>query len=204
MLKTLRDSLSAGILISIGGCVFLACDNKYVGAVMFTVALLCICLKGYYLFTGKIGYLVDDHSPKNILRLFVGLAGNLAATFLIGMLIRTVMPALGETATAICMNKLGTSFFPVLVRGIFCGVLMYLAVSIYAEKKTVVGIIFCIPVFIISGFEHSIADCFYLGASGIFTPAVAGFIATVVLGNTIGAVILPLLSYEKRKKNDGQ
>ena len=200
MLKTLRDGISAGILISIGGSVFLACDNKYVGAVMFTVALLCICLKGYYLFTGKIGYVADDHSPKNILKLLIGLAANLASTFLIGMLIRSVLPALGDTAQKICTAKLEIPFFPVLVRGIFCGILMYLAVSIYAEKKTVVGILFCVPVFIVSGFEHSIADCFYLGASGIFTLAVPAFIMTVVLGNTIGAVILPLLSYGKKEK----
>ena len=34
----------AGILIGIGGSVYLACDNKYVGAVLFSVALLCICM----------------------------------------------------------------------------------------------------------------------------------------------------------------
>ena len=133
------------------------------------------------------------------MRLVIGLVANLASTFLIGMLIRSVLPALSETAQKICEAKLTVPFFPVLVRGIFCGVLMYLAVSIYAEKNTVVGILFCVPVFIVSGFEHSIADCFYLGASGIFTLAVPAFIMTVVLGNTIGAVILPLLSYGRKK-----
>ena len=47
MLKKTVSGLSAGLLITIGGSVFLACDNRYVGAVMFSVALLCICLKGY-------------------------------------------------------------------------------------------------------------------------------------------------------------
>ncbi len=58
MLNKILSGISAGILISIGGSVFLACDNKYVGAVMFSVALLCICLKGYSLYTGKIGFIL--------------------------------------------------------------------------------------------------------------------------------------------------
>ena len=40
MLKTLGGGLCAGVLISIGGTVFLSCDNKYVGAVLFSVALV--------------------------------------------------------------------------------------------------------------------------------------------------------------------
>ena len=66
MAKTVFGALSAGIMISIGGSVFLACDNKYVGAVLFSVALLCICNLGYYLYTGKIAYLANDFSKKNI------------------------------------------------------------------------------------------------------------------------------------------
>ena len=67
MVKTVFGAVSAGIMISIGGSVFLSCDSKYVGAVLFSVALLCICYLGYYLFTGKIGYLANDFSKKNIL-----------------------------------------------------------------------------------------------------------------------------------------
>ena len=75
---------------------------------------------------------------------------------------------------------------------------MYLAVSIYKEKNNVIGIIFCIPVFILAGFEHSIADLFYFAASGIVSLKALGFIWTVILGNSIGAVILPLLSFKRR------
>ena len=66
MIKTAVNSISAGILIAIGGSVYLACDNKYAGAALFSVALLCICYLGYYLFTGKIGYLATDRAKKNI------------------------------------------------------------------------------------------------------------------------------------------
>ena len=201
MLKTAAGAIGAGIMITIGGSVFLACDSRYVGAVLFSVALLCICYLGHYLFTGKIGYLVDDHSGKNIAYLIVGLLINLAVTFLLGMLIRVALPALGETAETLCTAKLNQSFLNTFIRACFCGVLMFAAVEIFKEKKTPVGIIFCIPVFILSGFEHSIADMFYFGASGIFDAKILSFEAAAVLGNAVGSVVLALVSRVIKKTN---
>ena len=195
MLKTVTGSISAAIMISIGGSVFLAAaDNRYWGAILFSVALLSICYLGLYLYTGKIGYLVEDHSPKNLATLGVGLSGNLAVTFPVGMLIRRAIPNLGERAQAICELKLEQSFGSTLVRAIFCGVLMYIAVEIFRSKKSPIGVLFGIPVFILAGFEHSIADMFYFGASGIASGKIAVFEIAAVLGNSIGSVILPLLS----------
>ena len=193
MLKNFLSSVCAGVLISIGGCVFLACENRYVGAVLFSVALLCICLKGYALYTGRVGYIIESHKKSDFAALAVILIGNLITTFLLGMLVRVSMPQLGETATAICSGKLTQAFWQTLVRAFFCGILMYLAVSIYKEKNSVLGILFCVPVFILCGFEHSIADMFYLGASGIFSVKIILFTALVVAGNTFGAIVLPLL-----------
>lgn len=193
MLKTFRESLCAGILITIGGTVFLSCENKTVGAVLFSVALLCICYKSYYLFTGKIGYIVEQHTKQDFLNLDIGLFGNLAATFFLGMLMRTVLPNIGEKAAEMCSAKLAQFPLYTFIRGFFCGILMYLAVSIYKEKNSVLGILFCVPVFILCGFEHSIADMFYLGASGIFSVKIILFTALVVAGNTFGAIVLPLL-----------
>ncbi len=194
MLKTLTGGVSAAIMISIGGSVFLACgDNKYYGAILFSVALLSICYLGLYLYTGKIGYLVEDHSPKNLAMLGIGLSANLAVTFPVGMLIRRAIPNLGERAEAICQAKLDQSFGSTLIRAIFCGVLMYIAVEIFRSKKSPIGVLFGIPVFILAGFEHSIADMFYFGASGIADAKIATFEIAAVLGNSIGSVILPLL-----------
>ena len=194
MVKTVFGAVSAGIMIAIGGSVFLSCDSKYVGAVLFSVALLCICYLGYYLFTGKIGYLANDFSKKNILNLTVGLAVNLITTFLLGLLIRFAFPTLLDKAYIMCSAKLEQAFLITFIRAIFCGVLMYTAVEIFKEKKTPLGIIFCIPVFILCGFEHSIADMFYFGVSGIFTTKILTFELAAVLGNTVGGLILPLLS----------
>ena len=68
MLRRIISGISAGLLVSIGGCVFLALANdvqtKFVGAILFAVALLVICYRGYSLFTGKVGFMVDDYSKN--------------------------------------------------------------------------------------------------------------------------------------------
>ena len=194
MLKKLLSGLCAGILITIGGSIFLACENRYVGAVLFSVALLCICYKGYSLYTGRVGYLPEKHDRDALSGLFLGLVGNTVGTVAGGYAIRMALPMLGETAEALCAGKMGQTFPQTLVRAIFCGLLMYLAVSIFRYKGTPVGVIFCIPVFILSGFEHSIADIFYFAAGNAFSLRSVGFILTVILGNTIGGVLLPVLS----------
>ena len=191
MLKTFCDSVCAGVLISIGGCVFLACDNRYAGAVLFSVALLCICLKGYVLFTGRVGYIVESHTTADTSSLFIGLAGNLLTTFLLGLLVRVSMPALGEAAYAVCASKLTQTLPQTLVRAFFCGILMYLAVSIYKEKNTVIAIVFCVPVFILSGFEHSIADMFYFGMANVWSADMLVRLLVITAGNAVGGLLIP-------------
>lgn len=194
------SGISAGILISIGGSVFLSCENRYVGAVMFSVALLCICFKGYSLFTGRVGYLPEKHSKKDVSALLLGLLGNAIGTAVCGLLIRYAVPAIGVAAEKACTLKLEQAALQTFLRAVFCGVLMYLAVSIFRDKSTPIGILFCIPVFILSGFEHSIADMFYFAATGSFSFDVLKFIVIVILGNSVGGVLLPLLAIPGKKQ----
>ena len=194
MIKGTVNGLMAGILIAIGGSVFLACDNRVVGAVLFTVALLCICYKGYGLFTGKVGFLPEKWDKDNWTVVLTALLGNLIATALCGWAIRYGLPALGTAAEVICEAKLQQFWLQTAVRGVFCGILMYLAVSIYRDHKSIVAILFCVPVFILSGFEHSIADMFYFAAAGIVSWQACGFLWIVILSNAAGGVLLPLLS----------
>lgn len=199
-LKKIISGLMAGILISIGGSVFLAVENRTVGAILFTVALLCICIRGYSLFTGKVGFLPEAHGKEEISVLLLGLLGNTVATIVCGLAVRYAVPSSGAVATTICNAKLESqSFAQTLIRAIFCGILMYLAVSIFREKNRIVGILFCVPVFILAGFEHSIADLFYFGASGIVSLEACGFLWTVILGNAIGGVLLPSLQLVGKK-----
>ena len=47
--RTAILSLAAGVFISIGGTVFLSCEDRVVGAVLFSVGLLSICCMGLFL-----------------------------------------------------------------------------------------------------------------------------------------------------------
>lgn len=197
MLRKLLSGVAAGVCISLGGSVFLACENKIVGSIFFCVALLCICYKGYALFTGKVGFIPEKHGKEELSVLFLGLLGNLIGTVLCGLLVSVALPNLSETAAAICNTKLDQPILSTLIRGFFCGVLMYLAVSIFRDKQKSIGILFCIPVFILSGFEHSIADMFYFACGKVFTCNSLLFILLVVLGNAVGGMLLPIITMKK-------
>ena len=194
MLKLVIDGIKAGIMIAIGGSVFLACENRYIGAVLFSVALLSICLKGYSLFTGKVGYLPENHSKEAFKILLCGLLGNIISTISLGFAVGFANPALKETAFAICEAKLSQEPLQTLIRAIFCGVLMYMAVSTYREKNTLAGIFLCVPVFILAGFEHSIANMFYFGVSGMINLDTVIYLLVVIAGNSIGGMAMPILN----------
>ena len=184
--RDLTLGILAGILIGIGGSVYLSCDNKYVGAVLFSVALLCICMRGFALFTGKVGFIVEAHTRADVSALLLSLLGNLIGTFAAGAAIRYAMPSLGEKALTLCEGKLAQTAPETFLRALFCGILMYLAVVIYRKNQSVWGIFFCVPVFILSGFEHSIANMFYFSASGIVSVEAFFYLWIVILGNAAG------------------
>ena len=192
--RDLIDGVLAGCLVSIGGTVLLSCDNRYLGALLFCIALLAICWFGFNLYTGKVGFLALDHSGKSLRTAYIGLLGNFLGTLAMGFLIALALPALREAALAACEKRLTQLPLQTFLRGCFCGVLMYIAVWTYREKKTVVGILFCIPVFVLSGFEHSIADMFYFSLAGtVFQTKSLLFLLLVVLGNSLGGMAIPLL-----------
>ena len=189
----LIDGVLAGAMVSIGGAALLSCDNKVIGAVLFCIALLSICWFGFNLYTGKVGFLLADHSRTNLSLTFTGLLGNALGTLLFGLLIAAALPQLREAALAACAKRLTQLPWQTLLRGFFCGMLMYTAVWVYRERKTPLGILFCIPVFILSGFEHSIADMFYFSLAGLFRLQSLWFLLLVVLGNSLGGLFIPFL-----------
>ena len=192
--RGLIDGVLAGCLVSIGGTVLLSCDNRYIGALLFCIALLAICWFGFNLYTGKVGFLVADHSGRSLATAYIGLLGNFLGTLMMGFLIAAAVPALRETARQACALRLEQLPLQTFLRGCFCGVLMYVAVWTNREKNTIIGILFCIPVFVLSGFEHSIADMFYFSlAAELFRPASLLFLLLVVLGNSLGAMFIPAL-----------
>ena len=80
-LKTFAYGVLAGICIAIGGTVFLATDNKVVGATFFTAGLFTICTFGFNLFTGKVCY-VFERDASYAIDLPIMWLGNLCGTWL--------------------------------------------------------------------------------------------------------------------------
>ena len=132
---TLILAVLAGGAIGIGGCVFLSLDDKVIGALIFTIGLYAICLHGLNLYTGKVGYLVNQPLPY-CLDLVIIWVGNLAGTFLaaVGMQ-ATRIASISEKAAEMCKIKLNDSLMSVFVLGIFCGFLMFVAVDGYRSTK---------------------------------------------------------------------
>lgn len=200
MLSKILNGVSAGLMVSIGCAVFLACENKVVGSILFTVALLVICFRGYSLYTGKIGFIPFSHKKEDFSVLLLGLLGNAIGMIVFGLLISVALPNLKEKAITICTAKLTQTWYQTIIRGLFCGVLMFIAVYVYKENKSIVAIIFAIPTFILCGFEHSVADIGYFAIANMFSLDIVLFILLVVIGNTIGSMILPYLSMANGKK----
>ena len=201
----IRESIKgilAGLCITLGGCVLLGCENRYIGALLFSVALPTICMLGFSLYTGKVGYLVNSHKGKDFATVYSGLLGNIIGCFGFGFLASESLPALVAKAQALCQGKLEQSFTEALIRAFFCGVLMYIAVRLYREKSTIVGIFVCVPAFILSGFEHSIANMFYFAAARIFHGEMVLYLLVIVLGNSLGGWCIPLLEKLTKEKTN--
>ncbi len=202
----ISEGILAGILISLGGAVFLACVqpetpySRYIGAFLFSLALICICIRGYALYTGKIGLLFDRHKKDDVSLLLLCLLGNAAGTVVCGAVIGWMMPALRETANTLCTAKLAQGYGFGFLRAIFCGMLVYLSVDVYQNHgHSVIGIVFCIPAFILSGYEHSIADIFYFATAGIVAGDAFLYLVMILLGNSVGGLIIPALRMVRPK-----
>ena len=184
-LVTFVKAWLAGVCIATGCNVYLACENRYIGATLFSMGLITILLFGFNLYTGKVGYVVDNQ-PNYIKYLAIILCGNFIGCLCIGI----VSPS--EIAQVICENKLQIPFLMVLFKAIMCGILMFIAVDTYKQHKTLLPAVFCVATFILSGYEHSIADMAYFVMGKTFTVEALLFIVTVIIGNTIGGIIIPL------------
>lgn len=184
--KCLVRAILAGMMISIGGCVYLGSEVKWVGAILFAVGLFTIFSFRLDLYTGKVGY-VFDNKPSYLVDLLVIIIGNFIGCFIVG----SMMPL--DAASSLVQTKLDNfAFFPVLFKGVLCGMLMFIAADCYKNSKSFIATFVCVPVFILSGFEHSIADMFYFCSAGSFSIESLVFILVVLLGNAIGGVLIPV------------
>ena len=202
--KNLFSAVLAGVMISFGGAVYLACvaaEKAQLGAVLFSMGLSVILIMGFLLFTGKTAYLLEN-KPSYILYLLTIWLGNILGCALMGLLVHVAKPNLAETAQTLCEAKLAQTPWQTTILGALCGILVYIAVDYFRsddDKKALpkyLLVFTCIPAFILCGFEHSVADMFYFAASSaysLYTVQGIVYILLVSAGNLVGAVVFHMV-----------
>ena len=197
VIKNLILSIYSGLCIGLGGTVYLSCDNKILGSFLFGLGLFTILNFGFNLFTGKVGYFVNN-KPSYWGFLGIVWLGNFIGTFLFAKMIAATRygATLQAKANALCLVKDGDSIVSLLVLGIFCGMLMFIAADGYKNIENQVGkvVVVFLPVmvFILSGFELCIADMFYFSLSGDFSALMLKSLIVITVGNSIGGGLIPL------------
>lgn len=194
MAETFKKSVAAGGMIGIGSTIYLSCENKVIGAILFSIGLFLICSFGMYLFTGKIGYVLQNKNKPNCLIIWLG---NLVGSIAVSLMVRIARPQLHTAAAALAENKMNLNWASVVLLSFLCGVLMYLAVDNFArhphELSGIIGVFLCVSVFILCGFEHSIADMNYLTvaiSSVAELPRYLLFLLVVSVMNGVGALVI--------------
>ncbi len=193
----LLRSIMTGFAIGLGGVVFLSCENKYIGSFLFGTGLFVILSFGFNLFTGKVGYAVEN-KPSYILDLAVIWIGNLIGTALMGgMILCTRIANIEERASAVCKIKFDDDLLSIFILAFFCGILMFIAADGFKKIENPVGKILAVflpvMVFILSGYEHCIANMFYFTIAKAWSLNTVGYLAVMTLGNAVGGMFIPFV-----------
>lgn len=189
--------IMAGISISMGGIAFLSSGNKIVGALFFTIGLFMVLVFKFNLFTGKVCYALDN-KPNYILRLIVIWLGNFTGAVLIGAVLSlTRLNSLQEACVALANIKLNDSVISLFILGVFCNMLIYLAVHGFNNFENpffkVLALFFGVSVFVLCGFEHCVADMFYFAFASSWSWAMLGRLLIITLGNIVGGLLIPAI-----------
>jgi formate/nitrite transporter FocA (FNT family) len=189
-------SCFAGICISLGCIIYLKVGGV-IGACLFSIGLISVVRYELDLYTGKAGFI-------NLLGLpdyaYLGrvLLGNIIGCLIVGLLCRFALPDLIEPAQHIIETRVTKGPLANGILGIGCGMLMTTAVLFAKADDDYVPLLFAVPVFILSGFVHSIADsCYFVISGGLhFFTYVLNYLF-IVIGNFIGCNV-----YRFSKKPD--
>ena len=134
----------ASLLIACGVAGALTLDNS-VSAILFAFGLFGVCTLDAYLFTGKIGYIWNEE-PLKLLSILIM---NIIFGYIIGYLLSIANPSLITVAqTKVHSWSFSLSY---LFKSVFCGMIMYIAVEMF-KQKNIFGILYGVPIFIVSGF----------------------------------------------------
>ncbi|MFA5393161.1 MAG: formate/nitrite transporter family protein [Candidatus Ratteibacteria bacterium] len=191
--------------------------GKFLAGTVFSVGLMLVLIPGAELFTGNIlmviGLLGKKYGVSKMLRNWlVVYLGNFIGGLLLAYLVfssgllqtNALTSTAGNIAARIAESKISLTFFQGFYRGILCNMLVCLAVIMCLSSKTIAGkifgIYFPIMVFVASGYEHSIANMYFipagLMASGQFFSRfweIFRNLIPVTIGNIVGGLMIVLL-----------
>ena len=174
--KFIRDTfllaILAGVCISIG-CVVNLRVGGVAGAVLFAFGLTTVVYYGLKLYTGTAGFM---------------LLGNIFGCLLSAWMIAYAQPDCVEPAAKILAGRIAKGPWACFLLAIGCGFIMTTAVE-FARKGKILPLVLGVPVFILCGFAHSIADAFYFlvsPAEQVLHTNVLLIYLSEVLGNFVG------------------
>ncbi len=187
-LELFRDILPlailAGICISIG-CVVNLRVGGVAGAVLFAFGLTTVIYYGLKLYTGTAGFIRRQGDWSMLVMVLIG---NIIGCLLTAWLIAYAQPDCIEPASKILAGRLAKGPLACFLLAIGCGFIMTTAVE-FARKGKMLPLVFGVPVFILCGFAHSIADAFYFlvsPAEQVLQTEVLIVYLSEVLGNFVG------------------
>lgn len=184
---------------------------KFAGAAVFPVGLMLVVMAGAELFTGNnLMTLALMNKKITLSQMFrnwgIVWIANLIGSVLLAFIIfygGTLDGDAGTKAIAIAEGKASLDATTMILRGILCNVLVVLAVWIAAGAQDIISKIFAcwfpIMLFVLCGFEHSVANMYFipvgmlLGAKVTMAALIKNLIF-VTIGNTIGGgIIVPIM-----------
>jgi len=217
--------ICAGVFIGFGsygftvatanaGAGFEATLAKFMGAAVFPVGLMFVVMFGAELFTGNnlltVSLCKKDIGWGEMLRNWgiVWVANLVGSVALAWLMLHSGLygEAMVAKAIGIAEAKVAIPLIEVIIRATFCNIFVVLAVWMQAGAKDVVSKIFAIwfPImlFVLSGFEHSVANMFFIpmglfvGADITWGQIFINNIIPVTIGNVIGgAILVPAVAY---------
>ena len=182
-------SILAGICIGLGGAIFIKLGGV-IGACMFAFGLLTVVHFKLPLYTGTAGF-IELNKLEEYKKMFIILFGNI-----LGCILLSYMNIKGIDGSSIIQSRLDAGYLQSFFNAIGCGLIMTLIVQ-GGRDKNLLLILFGIPLFILLGFYHSIADAYYM----MVTPENLrnDYLLTyliIVAGNFVGCNVPRLLKYE--------
>ena len=183
-----RKSFFAGILIGLGACGYLALGGLP-GAIIFAFGLIGVVLSGSLLYTGRAGVMkLSETGSLVMIWLF-----NILACILLCLLMMSLGGEPVERAQNAVAGRLAQGPWRSFLRAVGCGLIIDIAVWMYRTTKNILPVLFGVPLFIVCGFYHSIADVVYLVAAWKWSPDILWYYPVIVLGNYAGCNVRRLI-----------